>query len=151
SVPFFNTLPGEFLNERGLMDDSGARTEPSMLGWIDQLFANPQLLRMGHLQRAEDRNLGLGWMYYALARILRPRTVVVIGSWRGFAALVFGKALGDNLEGGRIVFIDPSLVDDFWKDPDSVRRHFSSYGVDNVEHFRMTTQEFVETEDYRLL
>ena len=131
------------------MDAARARTELSMLAWIDQLFANPQLLRMGHLQRAEDRNLGLGWMYYALARILRPRTVVVIGSWRGFTPLVFGKALGDNLEGGRVVFIDPSLVDDFWKDPESVRRHFSSYGVDNIEHFRMTTQEFIKTEEYR--
>jgi len=120
-----------------------------MLAWIDQLFANPQLLRMGHLQRAEDRNLGLGWMYYALARILRPRTVVVIGSWRGFTPLVFGKALGDNLEGGRVVFVDPSLVDDFWKDPESVRRHFLSFGVDNIEHFRMTTQEFIKTEEYR--
>ena len=122
-----------------------------MDAWINQLFAHPDLVRMGHLQRVEDRNLGLGWMYYALARVLRPATVVVIGSWRGFTPLVFGKALQDNLEAGRVVFIDPSLADDFWKEPAAVRRHFESFGVSNVEHFRMTTQEFVQTDACRAL
>lgn len=119
--------------------------------WIDRLFADPELLRMGHHQRAEDRNLGLGWLYYALGRIVRPRLAVVVGSWRGFAPAMFAKALQDNLEPGEVIFIDPSLADDFWKDPVRVREHFAGLGVHNVRHFPMTTQAFVATDDYRAL
>jgi len=119
--------------------------------WIDRLFADPDLLRMGHHQRAEDRNLGLGWLYYALGRIVRPRLAVVVGSWRGFAPAVFAKALQDNLDPGEVIFIDPSLADDFWKDPVRVREHFAGLGVHNVRHFPMTTQAFVATDDYRAL
>ncbi|HKY63909.1 MAG TPA: class I SAM-dependent methyltransferase [bacterium] len=119
--------------------------------WIERLMEHPGLLRMGHGQRAEDRNLGLGWLYYALGRILRPRRAVVIGSYRGFVPLVMAKALQDNLEKGELTFIDPSLADDFWADEDRVRRYFLDLGSENVRHFRMTTQEFVGTEDYRAL
>jgi hypothetical protein len=63
---------------------------------------------MGHLQRVEDANLGLGWIYYGLARVIRPKTAVVIGLYRGFVPLVLGKALADNLDGSRVTFLDPS-------------------------------------------
>lgn len=119
-----------------------------MKTWIAQLFEHPELLRMGHAQRADDLNLGLGWLYYGLARTLRPRTVVVIGSYRGFVPLVFGRALADNREGGSVLFIDPSLVDDFWRDPASVEKYFTGLGVENVCHFLMTTQEFVQSDAY---
>lgn len=119
--------------------------------WIGRLFDDPNFLKMGHCQRLDDLNLGMGWLYYGLARLIRPKRVVVIGSWRGFAPLVFGKALADNLEGGSVLFIDPSLVDDFWKDPGAVREHFAQFGVTNIEHFLMTTQQFVETDTYRSL
>jgi predicted O-methyltransferase YrrM len=100
---------------------------------------------MGHGQRVEDANLGLGWLYYALGRIVRPRTAVVIGSFRGFVPLVLARALADNAEGGLVHFIDPSMVDDFWNDPAMVREHFASFGVTNVRHYLMTTQEFAES------
>ncbi|MEZ5833656.1 MAG: class I SAM-dependent methyltransferase [Dongiaceae bacterium] len=119
--------------------------------WVARLFDHPDLLRMGHHQRAEDKNLGLGWLYYALGRILRPRLAVVIGSWRGFVPLVIAKALQDNLEPGEVIFIDPSLADDFWKDPARVKDYFLSFGVANIRHFPMTTQAFVTTSDYRAL
>ena len=54
--------------------------------WITRLFEHPDLLRMGHHQRAEDQNLGMGWLYYAFGRMIRPRLAVVIGSWRGFVS-----------------------------------------------------------------
>ena len=111
--------------------------------WIARLLEHPDLLRMGHSQSAADENLGLGWLYYAFGRILRSRRAVVIGSWRGFAPLVIGKALQDNLEPGEVIFIDPSFVDDFWTDVERVREYFQSFGVKNIRHFRMTTQEFV--------
>lgn len=119
--------------------------------WIAHLFQHPDLLRMGHGQRADDLNLGLGWLYYALGRIIRPRLAVVVGSWRGFAPIVFAKALQDNLEQGELIFVDPSLADGFWKDKDAVERHFLRFGVANVRHFPMTTQEFVKTESYAAL
>ena len=109
------------------------------------------MLRMGHGQRAEDLNLGLGWLYYSLVRMIRPRHVVAIGSYRGFVPLVLGKALQDNLEGGEVAFIDPSLADGFWVDEKAVRRHFHRFGVTNIRHHLATTQQFVETEAYRSL
>ena len=122
-----------------------------MRKWIAELYADTNLTRMGHLQRASDLNLGLGWIYYGLARTIRPRTAVVIGSYRGFVPLVLGKALSENQEGGEVVFIDPSFVDDFWKDPEAVRNHFASHGVTNIRHFLMTTQEFILSETYHSL
>lgn len=119
--------------------------------WIARLYDNPDMLEMGHLQRSQDLNLGLGWIYYGLGRVLRPRNAVVIGSWRGFVPIVIAKALQDNGEGGRVVFIDPSLVDDFWADEAQVRRHFEKYGVTNIEHVRLTTGQFTQTETYRRL
>jgi len=119
--------------------------------WITRVMAHPRLLLSGHAQRAEDQNLGLGWLYYSLGRILRPRLAVVIGSWRGFVPLMLAKALQDNLEGGEVIFIDPSLVDDFWKQPAEVSAYFRSLGVENIRHFRMTTQEFVGSSEYGLL
>ncbi len=122
-----------------------------MNDWITELLAHPDLRRMGHGQRLEDLNLGLGWLYYALARSLRPTTVVVIGSFRGFVPLLFGKALQDNVEKGVVHFIDPSLVDDFWKDPQAVRDHFARFDVANIRHHLMTTQQFVVSDAYRTL
>ena len=119
--------------------------------WIERLFEHPDLVRMGHHQRTEDQNLGLGWLYYAIGRILRPRRAVVIGSWRGFVPLVIAKALADNAEPGEVVFIDPSLADSFWTDADRVRAWFGRFDIGNISHFRMTTQEFVASEHYRSL
>ena len=42
-------------------------------------------------------------------------------------------------------------MDDFWCDPAAVQSHFAAFGVTNVQHHRMTTQEFVGTEAYRAL
>jgi predicted O-methyltransferase YrrM len=119
--------------------------------WVRQLFQVPELLEMGHLQRERDANLGLGWLYYALARIIRPRTIVVIGSWRGFAPLVLARGLADNAEGGEVLFIDPSLVDGFWSDRNGVNGYFGSLGITNLRHYLLTTQEFVGTKTYEQL
>lgn len=122
-----------------------------MEAFIRRLYADPQMLRMGHAQRKQDLNLGLGWIYYALARAMCPTTAVVVGSYRGFVPAVLGKALLDNLEGGEVVFVDPSYVDDFWQDPAQVNGHFASLGTSNVSHYRYSTQEFIATERYKTL
>ena len=100
-----------------------------MNSWIKELFEESSLLRMGHGQRAEDLNLGLGWLYYAMGRVVKPRSAVVIGSHRGFVPIVMAKALQDNLEPGTLTFIDPSLVDSFWREPDDVQQYFRGHGV----------------------
>jgi len=111
--------------------------------WIGALLADPDLRTMGHAQGGADNNLGLGWLYYALTRILRPATIVVIGSYRGFVPMVFGRALADNGEGGLVHFLDPSMVDDFWKDAARVEAYFASHGLRNIRHHLATTQQFV--------
>ena len=109
------------------------------------------MLRMGHNQRVEDLNLGLGWLYYSLARLVRPRQAVVIGSWRGFVPLVIAKACQDNVEPCTLHFIDPSLADDYWKDPATTQAHFRAFGLHNVRHHLHTTQDFVTTAEYAAL
>lgn len=119
--------------------------------WAQKILAHPELRRMGHGQRRADGNLGLGWLYYGLVRIERPKRVVCIGSWRGFVPIVLASALRDNGEGGRLTFIDPSLVDDFWRDAQRTRDWFESFGLDNVEHHLSTTQDFVGSEAFQAL
>jgi predicted O-methyltransferase YrrM len=120
-----------------------------LTAWITQLFSDPALTGMGHAQRVDDLNLGLGWMYYGLARLVRAQRIVVIGSYRGFAPMVFARALLDNAEDGRVTFIDPSMADNFWQDPVRVQAHFASYGIHNIDHHCMTTQQFVESAAWR--
>ena len=117
--------------------------------WLDDLLGIPELRVMGHGQSAVDANLGLGWLYYAAVRMQRPRLAVCIGSWRGFVPLVLAKGLQDNGDGGRLVFIDPSMVDDFWAEPSTVQAWFARFGVDNIDHHRQTTQQFVVSNVYR--
>lgn len=119
--------------------------------WLRKLLSNPDLTKMGHGQSESDLNIGLGWLYYAQVRILQPRHIVSIGSWRGFVPMVLAKALTDNAQNGRVTFIDPSMVDDFWADPEKVQHWFASFGLDNIDHFRCTTQEFISTDAYRQL
>jgi len=122
-----------------------------LTNWIDLVFQQRTLLLMGHAQRRDDLNLGLGWLYYALGRTLRPATAVVIGSWRGFVPLVLARALADNCEGGQVHFIDPGLVDDFWRDAQKVREYFAGFGATNIEHHLATTQKFIGSVGYRQL
>jgi predicted O-methyltransferase YrrM len=131
------------------MPTLNATSLPDLSAWIARLFDCKDMLLMGHAQREEDANLGLGWLYYAMARTIRPNQVAVIGSYRGFVPLVLARALQDNGEGGVVHFVDPSLVDDFWKDPEAVRSHFESFGQRNIRHYPVTTQEFVDSEAYR--
>lgn len=130
---------------------SASATQASLNDWIADLFEHRALLQMGHGQRLADQNLGLGWMYYALARVVRPAQAAVIGSYRGFVPLVIARALADNSEGGRLHFIDPSLVDDFWKNDAQAKEYFASLGISNITHHLMTTQEFATSDTYRQL
>jgi len=47
---------------------------------------------LGHNEAPDNLNLGFGFLYYGLARALRPKHLLVIGSGFGFSVVCF--ALG---------------------------------------------------------
>lgn len=109
---------------------------------------------LGHREAPDRANLGFGFLYYALARMLRPRHVLVIGSGFGFSVVCFGLGLKDN-GGGMLSFVDPSYSvlthgplqtvggTSQWDDPAKVRRHFGRFGVEDiVTHHRLRSDEF---------
>ena len=109
---------------------------------------------LGHYESPSELNLGFGFLYYALARMLRPKHVLVIGSGFGFSVVCLALGLKDN-SWGRISFVDPSysvLTDgplktvggtSQWDDPRRVEAHFAHFGVERlVTHFRMRSDEF---------
>jgi predicted O-methyltransferase YrrM len=123
---------------------------PTFDSWISNVLGHEAMTQMGHGQRRETANLGLGWLYYGMARVIQPSSVVVIGSYRGFVPLMMGRALADH-GSGTVKFIDPSLVDNFWREPAAVNEHFANFGLTNIEHHCVTTQQFVLQPEYRSL
>ncbi len=129
---------------------------------MNQFSLNPVLLReildhakpMGHNETPLNLNLGFGFVYYGIARALRPTHTLVIGSGYGFSVICLALALKDN-EGGSLTFVDPSysLLKDgpmktiggrgTWNDPADVSRHFEKFGVDGiVTHHKMRSDDF---------
>ena len=122
-----------------------------------------------------DGNLGYGFLFYALARLLRPKNVVVVGSKAGFSVVCFAIGLKEN-QGAliervgcyetsisapnaevKVHLVDPSFSHDregadawygigFWDDPAKVDAHWRKYGVeDYVRHHKMTSIAFCES------
>jgi hypothetical protein len=121
-------------------------------GLIRAILAHAKPL--GHHEAPETLNLGFGFLYYALARVLRPKHVVVIGSGFGFSVVCLALGLRDNGK-GRLSFVDPSysVLSDGpfktvggtaqWDQPDKVTRHFARFGVDHLlTHYRLRSDEF---------
>lgn len=123
---------------------------------------NPALLRdilrqakpLGHHEEAKTLNLGFGFLYYSLARVLRPKHVLVIGSGYGFSVVCLALGLRDNRQ-GRLAFVDPSysLLKDGpfktiggrsqWDDAARVREFFAGFGVGEiVTHYKQRSDEF---------
>lgn len=97
-------------------------------------------------------DLGLGWLYYAFVRSLRPATVVSIGSGRGFVPILLAKAMADLHADGPIIFVDPSFDDDFWLDAAAVQRWFAGFEVDKyIRHRLLTTEQFAATDEFARL
>jgi SAM-dependent methyltransferase len=97
--------------------------------------------RMGQAVDEERLDLGLGYVYYGLTRLLKPRDAVCIGSYRGFAPLCIALALADE-GSGMCHFIDPGLVDRYWHEPgraDALARDFGVSG--HLRHLRMTSEQ----------
>ncbi len=141
-------------------------TLPKRLAFEQEGFSlTPDLLRevfvqarpFGHHEDAKTLNLGFGFLYYGLVRVLRPQHVLVIGSGYGFSVVCLALGLKDNGK-GQLSFIDPSysLLKNgpfktiggvgFWDDPDRVRAHFRRFGVEElVTHYKKRSDEFFPT------
>lgn len=125
-------------------------TELRLPTLISAMAKNAELWGMGHGQKLETQDLGLGWTYYGITRTLKPRLAVVIGSWRGFVPLLIGQAIQENNNAGRVLFIDPSFVDNHWKDGGATQ-HFASFGVTCIEHLQQTSQEVISDPNFSQL
>ncbi len=123
---------------------------------------NPAMLRdilhfakpLGHYENRHNLNLGFGFIYYGVARALRPNHVLVIGSGYGFSVVCLALALKDNGH-GQLTFIDPSysVLKDGpfktvggrgkWTEADAVTSHFRRFGVEDiVSHHKLRSNEF---------
>jgi predicted O-methyltransferase YrrM len=118
---------------------------------------------LGHYEDRGTLNIGFGFVYYGLARVLRPQHVLVIGSGYGFSVVCLALALRDNGI-GRLTFVDPSFSifrhgpfhtvggQSNWDDAAKVRAHFARFGVEDiVTHHRITSAEFFEQYEARAL
>ena len=124
----------------------------------------PSLLRdilrharpLGHHEDAQTLNLGFGFLYYGLARSLRPQHVLVIGSGFGFSVTCLGLGMKDN-GAGQLTFVDPSFsvikdgpLQTFggtsqWDDPEQVRARFTRFGLERiVTHHKLTSGDFFQ-------
>lgn len=98
---------------------------------------------MGQASDAATGNLGYGYLYYALARMQKPETVICIGSYRGFSTVCFALALVDNGK-GTCHFIDPGKVDKYWHDPQNVAELERRFGLrGHWRHLLKTSQQVV--------
>jgi hypothetical protein len=118
---------------------------------------------LGHNQKPRKLNLGFGFIYYGVARALRPKHALVIGSGYGFSVVCLALAMKDNGQGS-VTFVDPSysLLKDgplktvggraTWNSDESVKEHFQRFGVEDiVTHHRMRSDQlFPCYEDLRL-
>jgi hypothetical protein len=108
---------------------------------------------LGHNQKPNNLNLGFGFIYYGVARALRPKHTLVVGSGYGFSVVCLALAIKDNGMGS-LTFVDPSysLLKDgplktiggrgSWNSEEKVDGHFRKFGVQGlVTHYKMRSDE----------
>jgi hypothetical protein len=137
---------GEFSLNPGLLEDILLHAKP-----------------MGHNEKPLKLNLGFGFIYYGVARALRPKHTLVIGSGYGFSVVCLALAMKDNGEGS-LTFVDPSysLLKDgplrtlggrgTWSCEANVQEHLMRFNVEHiVTHYKMRSDQlFPSYEDHRL-
>lgn len=104
-------------------------------------------------QNTSRENLGFGYLYYSLVRNIRPDTVVVIGSAKGFSTFAAARGLQENGY-GKLYFIDPGYEGmghpgwsglGHWNDAKQVKEWIASFRLEGwVEHLKMTSNEAIE-------
>lgn len=125
----------------------------SHLRWtLHMMRHRRRLFRAHHRLAAVDFNSGLGdsaWLLYGLARSLKPKVCVEIGSARGKSACYVGMALMEN-GFGKLYAIDPHTRTN-WNDSQSVdtlpviEHNIKSLGLTKyVEIVRKTSNDAVK-------
>lgn len=122
------------------------------IGVIEDIFQHAK--PFGHNEKPENSNLGFGFLYYGIARAIRPNHVLVIGSGFGFSVVCLALGMKDNGK-GRLTFVDPSYSvlkhgpwNTFggrgtWDKPEEVAERFRHFGVDEIiTHYKLTSEEF---------
>lgn len=115
---------------------------------------------LGHREDSSTLNIGFGFLYYGLARALRPKHVLVIGSGFGFSVVCLALGIKDNGNKGSLTFIDPSysLIKDGpfktiggtnrWAEPEKVTAHFKRFSVEQiVTHYKYNSKQFFKFYD----
>jgi predicted O-methyltransferase YrrM len=105
-----------------------------------------------------DLNLGFGFLYYAMGRIIRPKLAVVLGSQMGFSAISIALSIRDNANSGKLILVDAGYSDSvdgthqgmggigFWKDPERVTKVFNRFEVGDIMEVRvMRTSDFAQS------
>ena len=133
------------------------RTQPARFSLSAPLIAQifEHAAPLGHHEDAASLNLGFGFLYYAMGRIVRPKLAIVLGSQRGFSAICIALAMHDNANGGKLILVDAGYDDKtdgpdlghggigFWRDPDEVGRLLDHFEVRDVMEVRvLRTSEF---------
>jgi hypothetical protein len=118
------------------------------------LYTNPS----SQSESFANLNLGFGFLYYTLARILRPKLSLVFGSTKGFSPICFGLGIMDNHNDGEIMFVDAGYSDSidgkdkgcggvgFWKNESIVKKSLKRFHLENIIHpFIMKTSDFARS------
>lgn len=106
-------------------------------------------------QRESFRDLGFGWIYWALSRVLEPRKVLVIGSGRGFAVACLSLGV-EHLPDAEVLFVDPGyenwsvegiqdIAAGMWQTPEQAENHFAALlGLGNIRFLRLRSDDAFE-------
>ena len=100
----------------------------------------------------ETGNLGFGYLYYSLVRILRPRQILCIGSGDGFVPMCLAHGVQAN-QYGKVHIVEPGYYnEDAWVDRKVVKMRFKFVGVDPkfIRHYKMTNKEFFKRVDFKI-
>ena len=127
-------------------ESAAAQAALSFSEFSDRVLAYAEPLS----QNTGTRDLGFGWVYYGMARNLRPDIAIVIGSARGFAPLCVARALHDAGH-GEVVFIDPAYRGSgdpawdgrgHWEHATEVEKWFDLFGLSSrITHLKMRSDD----------
>ncbi|MEO5817895.1 MAG: class I SAM-dependent methyltransferase [Gemmatimonadaceae bacterium] len=101
-------------------------------------------------QNTGTSDLGFGWIYYGIARNIKPDFAIVIGSARGFVPLCVARGLHDAGH-GQVIFIDPAYRGSgdpawdgrgHWEHASEVEKWFDLFGLSNrIKHLKMRSDD----------
>jgi hypothetical protein len=105
------------------------------------------------MAQADDRsgNLGLGYLYYGVARCYLPKLALCVGSGYGFTFILVARGVQENRNGGRVICVDrgdgpedsPWGGVGYWNRPipEILAEFEGRYGLTNIEFRRESVEE----------